>query len=121
MAQVTVKDSSQDLCQSFEVPDNGDVLSSGYMGMELKGPSKDPKCCCQTWKIVVTVLVLGATILLGFLIGHYISRNEETTDEKCPILRPQKTLENLDPMDLKSLHENTMYSISGERMAKLLR
>ena len=121
---------------NFEANENTEAKSNGYIGMELQKPGvskaesktslkKKKKSKFPSWKTIVTVLILGSAVLLGLLIGYYISRDRlEAKLESCQCTQkdiPEKTLDKLDPRNLKSLHESVMYTVSGERIATTLK
>ncbi len=115
-----------DLCQNFEPSESPEhITHNGYVGLQpTPPPNKNfKKKFPNTWKIIVLVLMICALFITGLVIGYYIRHKGEEEDAiqtpRPPCLQPQ--LQKMDPRRLESLHENLMYSMSGDRMAGTLR
>ena len=118
-ASTKYKDSSQEFGsrESFNPHD-----SSGYLS--LVPPARPPRQKLpSTWKVVVVALIVCAVFISGLLIGYYVRhvKVDKDGDGKAKhCLQPPESAQH-GPQHLELLHENLMYSVSGDKQSFYLR
>ena len=96
--------------------------SSGYVSL-LPPTAEPPKKWPRTWNVVVVVLFVCALFISGLLLGFYIRHLSVGDDTKKPeriCLKPPEAVKG-GPRHLELLHENLMYTMSGDKQAAYLR